>query len=71
MTNDAYAQEVIKLCREQGQDELTGYANRLDQLTFGKSSAPAASLAVTESLKAKPALAEDEDTEDEFDKSGR
>lgn len=69
VTNDAYAQEVIKLCREQGQDELTGYADRLDQLTFGKSSAPAASFAVTESLKAKPALVEDDDTEDEFNKT--
>ena len=52
--NDAYAQEIIKLCREQAQDDLTEYADRLDQLTFGKSSAPAPSFAVTESLKAKP-----------------
>ena len=51
VTNDAYAQEIIKLCREQGQNDLTEYADRLEQLTFGKSSAAAASFAVTESLK--------------------
>ena len=69
VTNDAYAQEIIKLCREQGQDDLTEYADRLDQLTFGKSSAPAASFAMTEALKAKPALLEYDDTEDEFDET--
>ena len=47
VTNDAYAQEIIKLCREQAQDDLTEYADRLDQLTFGKSSAPAPSFART------------------------
>ena len=67
--NDAYAQEIIKLCREQAQDDLTEYADRLDQLTFGKSSAPAPSFAVTESLKAKPALVEYDDVEDEFDEA--
>lgn len=51
-----------------GKDELTGYANHLNQLSFGKSSAPVASFAITESLKAMPTLAED-DTEDEFDKT--
>ena len=69
VTNDAYAQEIIKLCREQGQDDLTEYADRLDQLTFGKSSMPAAIFAVTESLKAKSALLEYDDTEDEFDEA--
>ena len=69
VTNDAYALEIIKLCREQGQDDLTEYADRLDQLTFGKSSAPAANFAVTESLKAKPTLLEYDDTEDEYDEA--
>ena len=69
VANDAYAQEIIKLCREQGQNDLTEYADRLDQLTFGKSSAAAASFAVTESLKAKPSLLEYDDTEDELDET--
>ena len=68
VTNDAYAQEMIKLCREQWQDDSTEYADRLDQLIVGKSSAPAASFAVTKSLKDKPFL-EYDDTEDEFDEA--
>ena len=53
----------------QWQDDLTEYADRLGQLTFSKSSAPAASFAVTESLKAKSALLELDDTEDEFNEA--
>ena len=69
ITNDAYAREIIKLCREQSQDDLTEYADRLDQLTFGKSIAPAERFAVAESLKAMPAFVEYDNTEDDYDEA--
>lgn len=34
--NEAYAQEIIGLCREQGLTDLTEYANHLERLMFPK-----------------------------------
>lgn len=33
--NEAYAREIISLSREQGLDDLTSYANNLENLMFG------------------------------------
>lgn len=35
--NQEYAHEIIQLSREQGQQDLTEYANHLEQLMFGSS----------------------------------
>lgn len=67
VVNDAYAQEIIRLCREQGQDDLIEYANRLEKLMFGKISASASQFAATQSLKAKPTMPEYTEAEDELD----
>jgi hypothetical protein len=53
VTNEVYAKEIIKLCREQSIDELAEYANHLDKLMFGAK--PSASNH-TLSDKPKPAL---------------
>ena len=37
--NEVYAHEIIKLCREQGMDDLNEYADHLEQLMFGDSKA--------------------------------
>ena len=55
VTNEIYAKEIIRLCREQDIDDLTEYANHLEKLMFG--TAPATSNQAL-SDKPKPALIE-------------
>jgi UDP-N-acetylenolpyruvoylglucosamine reductase len=38
VTNEVYAKEIIRLCREQSMNELTEYANHLEKLMFGAGS---------------------------------
>jgi hypothetical protein len=42
----AYARAIINLSREQGLDDLTGYANKLELLIFGESKTIAKSTAI-------------------------
>lgn len=52
--NDAYAQEIIGLCRQQGMPDLAEYADHLEQLIFGKSAVPLSSnFAPTETQRTK------------------
>jgi hypothetical protein len=55
VTNEIYAKEIIRLCRGQGIDDLTEYANHLEKLMFGAGST---TLNPTLSNKPKPALTE-------------
>jgi hypothetical protein len=65
--NDVYAAEIIKLCREQGQDDLTEYADRLDKLVFGKTNTTIANFAKKVAPKTSPAWAERQTLERELD----
>jgi hypothetical protein len=60
LENDVYAKEVIRLCREQGQSDLTEYADSLDKLIFGKTSLPATSFATTVAAKTRPVFVDSE-----------
>lgn len=51
--NEAYAQEIIRLCQAQGQDDLNEYALHLEKLMFGENS-------VTPSVAPKPKTATEE-----------
>jgi hypothetical protein len=63
VTNEIYAKEIIKLCREQSIDELAEYANHLEKLMFGTGPA---TLNHALSDKPKPALALTSTTKDEL-----
>lgn len=41
--NQEYAREIIELSREQGQEDLSEYANTLERLMFGSAATAAAS----------------------------
>lgn len=63
VTNEIYAKEIIKLCREQSIDELAEYANHLEKLMF------AAEPAISNyglSDKPKPAVTETSTKIEEF-----
>ena len=75
--NEAYANEIIKLSREQGLDDLTSYANNLEALMFGAIN-PIVSAAVTKTnteigvripSDTKVAIKDDDDGEKELDLS--
>ena len=51
--NDAYAQEIIRLCREQGITDLATYADHLEKLTFGKTASISTNFAPTETQRTK------------------
>ncbi|HEY8117699.1 MAG TPA: hypothetical protein VIE91_00520 [Methylophilaceae bacterium] len=40
--NDDYAKEVIRIARQQGMEELAHYADRMEELIFGKAAPPLA-----------------------------
>ena len=72
VTNEVYAKEIIKLCREQSTDELAEYANHLDKLMFGAGSAasnyglsdkPKPTAIETSTKKEEPSYYEDDETE--------
>lgn len=48
--NEAYAQEIIGLCREQGLTDLTEYADHLERLMFPKSASKPTGFAPTATM---------------------
>lgn len=60
--NEAYAREVMTIARKQGMAELNQYADRMEELFFGKVFAVRTTHVAQEPLKKMPAVqaAEDE-----------
>ncbi len=70
--NDEYAKEVVRLCRQQGSDELAHYANLYEELVFGVPPAPAPVASAKPPLPERAALlaeaaAEDSNPEEDID----
>ena len=71
--NDEYAKEIIELARSQGQDELTRYADRFDELIGGVAK-PTPVVAPIKSVFVDPMtmpanMEEDAESEEEVDAS--
>lgn len=58
--NEAYAREVMTIARKQGMAELTQYADRMEELFFGKVFATHAAHVAQEPMKKTFVVKEDE-----------
>lgn len=56
--NDAYAQEIIRLCREQGMPDLAEYADHLEKLMFSKITQVTSNFVPTETQRTKAFITE-------------
>ena len=59
--NEDYAKEVIKIARQQGMEELAHYADRMEELIFGKVAPPRPAPIVQNIMREPPAVEEPEE----------
>lgn len=62
--NEAYAREIIRIGRQQGMEELAHYADRMEELIFGKASPPQP-MPIVQDIMREPPLAMEEALEED------